>query len=128
MSQKCKLLKRAVQVKEQVSEAGVRRLQIRWSCKFHRKTSVLESIFNKAAGLKVCNSIKKRLQHRCFPMKFAKFLGKPFFTKEYQWLLLRFKFCFQKSSEEKPLWLSAINTRFSWKKVFAAAKLQKQSP
>ena len=53
LSQKCKLLKRAVQVKEQVSEAGVRRLQIRWSCKFHRKTSVLDSISNKVETCKI---------------------------------------------------------------------------
>ena len=37
--------------------------------KFHRKTPVLESLFDKVAGL---NFIKKRLQRRCFPVKFAK--------------------------------------------------------
>ena len=30
--------------------------------KFHKKTPVLESLFNKAAGLKACNFIKKRRQ------------------------------------------------------------------
>ena len=30
--------------------------------------------FNKVVGLKAWNCIKKRLQHRCFPVKFAKFL------------------------------------------------------
>ena len=39
--------------------------------------------------LKTCNFIKKRLQHRCFPVKFAKFLRTPFFfTKHFRWLLL----------------------------------------
>ena len=33
---------------------------------------VLESLFDKALGLKACDSIKKSLRHRCFPMKFAK--------------------------------------------------------
>ena len=33
---------------------------------FHRKTSVLGSLFNKVANLKVCNFLKNRLQHRCF--------------------------------------------------------------
>ena len=28
--------------------------------------------------LKACNFIKYRLQHRCFPMKFANFLRRPF--------------------------------------------------
>ena len=42
--------------------------------KFQRKTSVLESLFNKVACLRVCSFIKKRLQHRCIPVKLAKFL------------------------------------------------------
>ena len=76
-----KLLKRTVQVKEQVSEAIVRRLRIRCSSKlrkFHKETSVLESLFNKVADLNVCNCIKKRLQHSCFSVKFANFLRTPF--------------------------------------------------
>ena len=32
--------------------------------KFHRKIPLLESLFNQVAGLKICNFIKKRLQHR----------------------------------------------------------------
>ena len=39
----------------------------------HRKTSVLESLFNKVAGLQACNFIKKRYQHRCFPVNISKF-------------------------------------------------------
>ena len=49
LSQKFKLLKREVQVKEQVSERVVRK-----------------SLF------------KKRLQQSCFPVKYAKFLRAPF--------------------------------------------------
>ena len=45
--------------------------------KFHRKTSVLKSLFNKIPCLQACNFIKKRLQHSCFPVKFAKFLRTP---------------------------------------------------
>ena len=41
--------------------------------KFHRKTTVIESLFNKVADLQACNFTKKRLQHRCFPVKFVKF-------------------------------------------------------
>ena len=38
-------------------------------------TPVLDSLFKKVAkaGLKVCNFIKKRFQHNCFPMSIAKF-------------------------------------------------------
>ena len=37
----------------------------------------LESFFDKFAGWKACNYIKKRLQHVCFSVKFVKFLGTP---------------------------------------------------
>ena len=42
---------------------------LKYSAKFHRKTPALKSLFHKVAGL-----IKKRLQYRCFPVKFAKML------------------------------------------------------
>ena len=35
---------------------------------------MLESLFKKVAGLKACNFIKKRPEHRCFPVNIAKFL------------------------------------------------------
>ena len=40
----------------------------------HRKTPVLESLFSKFVGFQACNLIKKRLQHRWFPVNIAKFL------------------------------------------------------
>ena len=40
-----------------------------------------ESVFNKVAGLKACNFNKKRLQHTCYLVKFAKFLTTRFFTE-----------------------------------------------
>ena len=44
------------------------------------------------AGRQACNVIKKRLQHRCFPKKFEKFLRTTVFTKHSRWLLLRYVF------------------------------------
>ena len=44
--------------------------------------------FKKVAGLRPCNIIKKRIQHRCFLVKFAKLLWTPFFTEHLRWLLL----------------------------------------
>ena len=41
---------------------------------------MLESLFNKVTGFQASNFIKKRLQHRCFPVKLVKFLRTPFFT------------------------------------------------
>ena len=42
----------------------------------HRKTPVLESLFNKEAA---CNFIKNRLQQRSFPLNIAEFLRIAFF-------------------------------------------------
>ena len=47
-------------------------------CSFIFMAPVLESLHNKFASLQICNFIKKRLQHRCFLVKFAKFLRTPF--------------------------------------------------
>ena len=49
--------------------------------KFHSKTPVLESVFDEIAGLKACNFAKKKLQHRRYLVKFAKFLKTLFFTE-----------------------------------------------
>ena len=69
-------------------ESQRKTLRLSFVRKFHRKKSVLVSLFNKVAGLKICNIIKKRLQHRCFPVKFCTFLRTPFFTEYLRWLLL----------------------------------------
>ena len=47
----------------------------------HKETVMLESLFNKVAGLKVWNFVLKRLQHRCFPVNMAKFLRAPVMKK-----------------------------------------------
>ena len=54
---------------------------------------MLVSLVNKAGGLKACNSVTKRLQHMCFPVKFEKFLRTTSFTEEFEWLLLRLLTC-----------------------------------
>ena len=48
----------------------------------------LESLFNKVTGLKACYFIKTRLQHLCFPVKFAKFLRTPILKNISERLLL----------------------------------------
>ena len=40
---------------------------------------MLESLFNKFADLQVCDLIKKRLQHSCFPVYIVEFLGTIFY-------------------------------------------------
>ena len=44
--------------------------------------------FNKVAGLKPANLLKKRLRHRYFSVNFAKFLEAPFLTEHLRYLLL----------------------------------------
>ena len=59
-------------------------LQMIWKyserfCNIHRKTPVLESLFNNVTGLKVHNFIRKGLHHMCFLAKnIAKFLENTF--------------------------------------------------
>ena len=55
----------------------------------YRKTAILDSLFNKVAGLKVCNFIKKRLRHWYFPVNIAKFLRTPILKNIFKWLLLK---------------------------------------
>ena len=45
---------------------------------------MLESLFYKVASLQACNSLKKRLLHRCFLVKFLKFLRTPILKKDYR--------------------------------------------
>ena len=53
------------------------------------KIPVLESLFNKVAGLRrQASLLKKRLWRKCFPVNFAKFLGTPFLQNASGWLFL----------------------------------------
>ena len=47
-----------------------------------------KNLFKKAAGLQVCNFIKKWHQHSCFPVNLAKFLRTPFSKNICEQLLL----------------------------------------
>ena len=58
--------------------------------KFTGKHLCHSLFFNKFAGLRPTTLLKKRLWHRRFPLKFAKFLRSPFFTEHLWWLLLVF--------------------------------------
>ena len=67
---------RLVEQKQQFADV----LQNRCSKNFyniHNKITGIGSLFNKAAGLKTCNLIKKRLQHKFFPVNIAKILRTP---------------------------------------------------
>ena len=46
-----------------------------------QNTFVGRLFFNKVAGLQVCNCIKKRLQHKRFPVNFAELLLTTYFEE-----------------------------------------------
>ena len=50
---------------------------------------MLESFLNKDQDLQACNFLKKRLQHRCFPVNIAKIFKNSFFIEHLRWLLLQ---------------------------------------
>ena len=54
---------------------------------YSQENTCVGGIFNSVAGLKTCNFIKKRLQHRHFPVNIAKFSRTAFFIEHLQWLL-----------------------------------------
>ena len=56
--------------------------------KFTGKHVYQRLFFNKVAGLRAATLLKKRLWHRCFPVKFEKVLRTPIFTEHLWWLLL----------------------------------------
>ena len=51
----------------------------------------LEPLFVKVLGLEPCKYIKRRLQHRCFPVNIAKFLKTAFSIEHLWWLLLELR-------------------------------------
>ena len=57
---------------------SVRKGVYRNFAKFTEKHLCQSLFFNKVAGLSLPTLLKKRLWHRCFPLKFAKFLRPPF--------------------------------------------------
>ena len=55
---------------------------------FTRKHLCQRLFFNKVAGLRPATLLKTDLSHRCFPVKFVKFLRTPFFIEHLCRLLL----------------------------------------
>ena len=55
--------------------------------KFTEK-QLLESLFNKVAGLRHATLFKKRLRCKYIPLHFEKFLKTSFYTENFWWLLL----------------------------------------
>ena len=61
---------------------------LRHFTKFTEKHLCQSLFFNKVAGLRPTTLLKRRLQHKCFPVNFQKFLRTFFLTEHLRWLLL----------------------------------------
>ena len=53
-----------------------------------QENTCVRDFLNKVTSLWPATLFKKRLSHRSFPVNFAKFLRRPFFTEHLWWLLL----------------------------------------
>ena len=74
-----------------------------------RKILVFESLFNEVAGLQACNFIKKKLQHRCFPVNIAKFLRIPILRNSWKQLFLTRLY----GQKYKQLWGLKLNLKIA---------------
>ena len=66
--------------------------------------------------------LKKEASTQLLSCEICKISKSSFFTVDFQWLLLTFNSCFQRSLEKKPVRQSAINTILSWKKYLLLRK------
>ena len=69
-----------------IKEAGLKNFSI-----FARKHLCWSLFFNKVANLRPATLLKKRLQHRCFPVNIGKFLGTPILKNICERLFLYFR-------------------------------------
>ena len=78
------LIKRKSSPPEVFCKKGV----LRNFAKFIGKHLCQSLFFKNVAGLRLATLLKKRLQHRCFPVNFVKFLKTPFSIEQLWWVLL----------------------------------------
>ena len=87
--------------------------------RFHRKTPVPESLFNKVAGLRLLTLLKNRPRHGYFPVNFAKFLRTPFLWNTSVDCFLRWKWMREirsVSSVTYVIWIESLLERKPWRK------------
>ena len=81
-------LRRETFLQKQPPEVFYEKVVPRNFTKFTEKHRCHSLFFNKVADLRPATLLKKRLWHRCFPEKFAKFLRTPFIRNTTGRLLL----------------------------------------
>ena len=105
---------RTLQVKQQVSEAVVRRHQ---SLKTSQTPQENICVFISWPA----TLLKRDFDTDVF-LRNLQISKNTFFIKQLQWLLLRFNSCFQSSPRQKPMRLSPMHIRFSWKRYLLSQK------
>ena len=70
------------------SEVFCKKRVLRNFTKFIEKHLCQSLFFNKVAGVRPAALLTKRLWHKCFAVKFVKFLRTSFLTEHFWWLLL----------------------------------------
>ena len=88
----CHPLKKCLNSRRSHQNSSIEKAVLKSFAKFTGKHLVLESPVKRLAGFKTCNFLKKRLRHRCFPVKIAKFLRTLILMKICEQLLLLFLF------------------------------------
>ena len=83
-------LKKCLNSRSSHQRCSIKKAVLKNFCNIHRKIPVLESLFNRFAGFKTCNVLKKTLRDRCFPVNIAKILRTFILTKICEQLLLSF--------------------------------------
>ena len=93
------------------------------SCNIHRKTPVLKSLFNKVAGLKIRNFIKKSLQRRGFIVNISKIFKRPVLRNISKRLLLYILIICTAQPPTITCWKSTIETHVKYvESLFWASK------
>ena len=86
-------LKKCLNFRSSHQRCSIEKAVLKKFLNIYRKTTVLESLFNRVAGPKACNVIIRwtpTQQHRCLPVNIAKFLRKSILKKIFEQLPLEF--------------------------------------
>ena len=89
----CHKLKKCLNFRSSHQSCSIEKAVLKKFLNIHKKTTVLESLFNRVAGLKACNFIIRGTpiqQHRCLPVNIAKFLRTSILKKIFEQLPLEF--------------------------------------
>ena len=88
---------------------------------------MLHSLFHKVVGFQSCNLIKKRLQHSCFPVKFAKILATSILKNICERLLLKFRILTYKIVELPVMFVFFLKSILFLHTVFYCSQNQRLS-